>query len=134
MAKYPTFVKALVPEGSVRDGIYWWQVRRRIRSVAFHLKTQFDPDEPDFKAKVPRGFKPYFEKQDYFDGWANFGTTWDVGGREFSEEAESPLVVVPRWLSVWEENEIENDVQMRENEIAARKRRRGIESNLQSDD
>jgi hypothetical protein len=134
----PTFVKELVPERSVRDEIYWRQVRRKIRYMCFRLQTEHDPEAPDRKAEgIPRGFKPFFQKQEWFDGWDNFGKTWDVGGPEFAMqygESDDPLVVVPRWLTVWEENEDEMSSQMRINELDARKRRRGSQSKLQPND
>lgn len=131
----PAFVKKLVPEGSVREDRYDWQLRRKIRSVAFWLRSGEDPDH-DFAPTadhVPKGFKAHFEKQEWFDDWLNFGSTWDVGGREFSTIDSSPLVVVPRWQTVWEENDDNIGLQMKTNEIAARKRRRGSQVHSQSD-
>lgn len=142
MAKQPAFVEELVPVGSIREALYWWQVRRKVRYICFRLQTQHDPEAPDRKAKdIPKGFRKYFENQDWFDGWENFAKTWDVGGADsdFAESkdengSDSPLVVVPRWLSVWEENEDEVNSWVREHEIEARKRRRanGSENNIQS--
>ncbi|MDX1407027.1 MAG: hypothetical protein R3330_02810, partial [Saprospiraceae bacterium] len=79
----------------------------------------------------------------WFDGWENFGKTWDVGGADSDfavskvknprDGSDSPLETVPRWTTIWEENEDEMTAQMRANEIEARKRRRGSQSVVQRD-
>ncbi|MDX1410383.1 MAG: hypothetical protein R3330_19665, partial [Saprospiraceae bacterium] len=63
--KQPAFVKKLVPEGSIREQLYWWQVRRKIRYMCFRLQTEADPEAPDRSAPddIPKGFKAFFEKQ-----------------------------------------------------------------------
>jgi len=124
--KQPTFVEELVPKGSVREQLYWWQVRRKVRYICFRLQTQYDPEAPDRDAEdMPEGFREFFESQipepgeepksgQWFDGWENFGKTWDVGGKDSgfaedkvknpSERSDSPLVTVPRWTTVWEDS------------------------------
>jgi hypothetical protein len=145
MTKQPAFVEQIVPVGSVRESLYWWQVRRKVRYFCFRLQTEHDPEAPDRPAPedIPKGFRAFYEKQTWFDGWRNFGVTWDVGGADsdFAEAkmehgSDSPLVTVPRWLSVWEENEDEIGHWVRTGEIEARKRRRsnGSQSNVQSRD
>lgn len=45
--------------------------RRKLRYRLYRIKSG-DPVKKD-------GLKAHFESQDEFDGWQNFGVTWDVG-------------------------------------------------------
>lgn len=113
-----TFIEELVPPGSVPEGVYERTVRRRVRYELSRLKTEADGG---VEADPPEGFKDFFEKQEWWDGWDNWGVTWDVG--KLGSE-EGVLVVVPRWLSIYEEWDDVIQGELRSNEIAARKRRR----------
>lgn len=116
--KLPPFTEELVPAGSVPEKLYMRTLRRRIRYVLSRLKTEVDGGE---EMSAPEGFKEFFEKQDdWWDGWENWGVTWDVGALD----QEGPLVVVPRWTSIHEEWDEVVEAELKSNEIAARKRRR----------
>lgn len=46
--------------------------RRKLRYRLYRIKTGTPVDSSD-------GLKSHFESQDEFDGWHNFGITWDTG-------------------------------------------------------
>lgn len=117
--EYPAFVGELVPEGSVPERLYERTVRRRIRYVASRLYTEANDGAP--MDDIPEGFLEHFEDQEWFDGWENWGVTWDLG--ELDSE-EGPLAAVPRWLSIHEEWDEVIRGELQVNEIEARKRRR----------
>ena len=116
--EYPAFAGELLSEEEVPDRLYDRTLRRRIRYVMSRLKTEADGGAE--MEDVPEGFNSFFEDQEWFDGWENWGVTWDVGKLKDGNFLE----VVPRWLSIHEEWEDVIQGELRTNEIAARKRRR----------
>lgn len=96
-------------------------LRKRVRYALSRLQTEAVEGVPaeDDNHHIPEGFREFFEAQDdWFDGWENWGVTWDVG------DDEDFLRVVPRWLSLEEEWDEVIRGELMSNEIAARKRRR----------
>ena len=92
----PEWMDKLIPD-HLRDREPELQVlaiRKQVRYWLFRLKTEADggPAAQD----VPRGLRGYYKKQEWFDGWENFGVTWDVA-------AEDPLETWPRDESIEEE-------------------------------
>jgi hypothetical protein len=114
----PSFVKVLLPEGEVPERIYERTLRRRVRYLLSRLQTEVELGRP---VSTPPGFRAYFKDQEWWDGWENWGITWDVG--ELGSD-EGILSVVPRWLSIHEEWDEVIRGELQSNEIAARKRRR----------
>ncbi len=124
----PSFVERLVPEGSVgrkvplgstpegvQEELYLRTVRRRIRYWLFRLRTE--ANDGNAAEGIPRGIRRYYEKADHFDGWENFGTTWDL-------DDDNPLQTRWRFQSVEEEYEEKLRAEFRRLEIEARQRRR----------
>ncbi len=111
------FVKELVPDDSVPQYLYDRQVRRRIRYCLFRLNTEEAEGIP--VDDIPAGLKKHYESSEEFDGWKNFGVTWDVDDND-------PLVTVPRYESINEawDRQIEED--LRANRTHTRKRQRQI--------
>ncbi len=109
------FVDVLVPEGSVEDFLYVRQVRRKVRYWLFRLRSEAE-GLGDAKG-IPAGLKTHYKKQEWFDGWENFGATWDV-------DDEDPLTTVPRWETIHEEWDRVLEQEHRANRISARQRRR----------
>lgn len=102
----------LVPEGSVREDLHTWTLKRKIRYWCYRLQAEATGGNSS-KGK-PAGLKPYYEKQKWFDGWENFAITWDV-------EADDPFTTKPRWESVHEEWERTLEEELRANKIQTRK-------------
>lgn len=89
--------------------------RKQTRYWLFRLKTEADGEAK--ATGLPRGFRGHFKKQEWFDGWENFGVTWDV-------EADDPLTTYPRYQSIHEEWDEVLNAGHRSDEIAARQRHR----------
>ena len=105
----------LVPPGSVREDLHTYTLRRRIRYWCFRLRSE---EEGISKSKgKPAGLKPFYEKQEWFDGWENFAATWDL-------DDEDPFKTVPRWESVHEEWDRTLEEELRRNKIQSRKNQR----------
>lgn len=101
-------------------------LRRKIRYLLFLLQGaaggQFEVEEAH---GVPSGFQEFFEDQKWFDGWENFGITWDVGDPYRSDRAsDDPLEVVPRYQSVQEEWQEVIELHVKADTVSARKRAR----------
>ena len=111
----PAWAKTLVSDDVVRDDLRALLLRRQIRYWMFRLQTAATGGPK--AEKVPRGFKTFFEKQEPFDGWENFGQTWNV-------ESDSPLVVKARYLTIQEEWDAVLHQGIRSDEIATRQRLR----------
>jgi hypothetical protein len=79
--------------------------------------------------ELPEGFLEFYEGQEWFDGWANYNTTWDIE-HVFDEDMKPlleefrPLTVTARYESVWEEWDQVIDAHVRGDIISARKRKR----------
>ena len=58
--------------------------RKQIRYLLFRLKS--DSEGVSKAPALPKGFKKSFSSQKKFQGWNNFGVTWDVGGRVPNED------------------------------------------------
>ena len=138
----PEWVSVILPDEDVqRESLRQLLVRRNVRYRLFRLQHELTHDVP---AEVPEGFKEYFEAQKWFDGFENFGVTWDVGDPIHPKPrgSEDPLEVVPRYVSVQEEWEEVVDAHVKSDTIAARKRARarqmeeanGSEDNLRRDE
>ena len=103
-------------------------LRKRVRYQLSRLKTEADGGP---KAKPPKGFKKHYSKQEWFDGWSNWGDTWDVGtpliGEEFQNvdsTSEDPLEAVPRYITIGEQHEARMEQHFRSDEIGTRRRKR----------
>lgn len=75
------------------EGMQLRAARKKIRYQLYRLRTE---QEGKCAAESTDEFKKQFEDQEFFDGWNNFGTTWDVA---FDE----PTRIVHRTLSEQEE-------------------------------
>ncbi len=121
----PSWVDKLLADTDVRrEGLKPLILRRKIRYNLFRLQTAAaGGPEAD---SVPRGFKKHYADQKWFDGWANFGITWDVGDPVEPKQrgGDDPLVAVPRYLSVTEEWEEVIESHVKSDTISARKRAR----------
>lgn len=60
--------------------------RRKLRYRLYRIKTGVPIDPSD-------GLKEHYESQDEFDGWHNFGVTWDTGAA--GEWPEGHFLAVP---------------------------------------
>ena len=78
--------------------------RKDIRYLLFRLKSHGE-GVCDIGDLAPEGFEKGFSSQKKFQGWNNFGVTWDVGGRTPNEDnpaedatsrEKSPWVIVMR--------------------------------------
>lgn len=114
MSKAPAWAEALVSD--VQPHLRQIVLRKQTRYWCFRLRTEQELDGRPAKGR-PRGLKPWFEKQAEFDGWENFGATWDV-------DPENPVTAIPRYQTIHEEWDEVVRSELRNNEIAARKRRR----------
>ena len=74
--------------------------RRQIRYICFRLQIEAEGGNKAQPDKLHLRFvdevKEHMESQEDFDGWKNFGKTWDVGDK-------APLVVVTRMKSIQSE-------------------------------
>lgn len=96
-------MQTLLPEEEVpREAVRPLMLRKRIRYTLFRLQTK---EENGTAFLSPAGFKDFYADQKWFDGWENFGITWDVGdpmdpkGRGSDDVFEA----VARYQSVQEE-------------------------------
>lgn len=60
--------------------------RRKVRYRLYRIQSNKPLDAED-------GLKSHFESQDEFDGWHNFGVTWDTGDE--GDWPEGHFVAVP---------------------------------------
>lgn len=71
--------------------------RRQIRYICFRLQIEAEGGNKAQPDKLHLRFvdevKKHMEGQSEFDGWKNFGKTWDVGNK-------APLVIVSRTSSI----------------------------------
>jgi len=104
-------------------------LRKQIRYWLSRLRSEAleDKEKPD----LPKGFKKFFSDQEYWDGWENWGITWDVGTPMRQPDpdnaeywSDDPLEVVPRFVSIEEEWEETIDAHVKADTISARKRQR----------
>jgi hypothetical protein len=129
MADKPSWAKKFEDEARY-DNLRPLLLRKRVRYNLSRLRTEAVDGAP--KAKPPRGFKKFFEEQVWFDGWENWGVTWDVGTPMRTEDnfgntiSDDPLEVVPRYVSLNEEHEDNMSAQTRADNISTRKRKRAI--------
>ena len=72
-----------------REGLELRSNRKKVRYQLYRLRTEA---EGMCAADSDKKFIKIFEDQEFFDGWGNFGTTWDVA---FDE----PTRIVHRLLS-----------------------------------
>lgn len=99
----PQWVQTLLPEEEVpREAVRPLMLRKNIRYTLFRLKKKED-DGVSFRS--PAGFKKFYSDQKWFDGWENFGVTWDVGDPmdPNGRGSHDPFEAVPRYQSVNEE-------------------------------
>lgn len=75
------------------EGMKMRAERKAVRYQLYRLRTE---SEGKCAAESTKKFVKAFESQDIFDGWRNFGTTWDVS-------LEDPMLIVRRDLSEQEE-------------------------------
>lgn len=96
---------------------------KRVRYFLSRLKTEAEGLVE--VGGLPEGFREFYESQEMFDGWENWGVTWDVGDpRKKSVPSDDYLEVIPLWTSLWEDWDEQIAANHKHNEIAARKRRR----------
>lgn len=104
-------------------------LRKQVRYNLSRLKTEADGGD---KAEPPYEFKPYFENQKWFDGWENWGVTWDVGTPDRDADSfgntisDDPLEVVPRYSSLNEEHDESMEAHFKADTLSTRKRKRAI--------
>ena len=103
-------------------------LRKRVRYQLSRLKTEADGGP---ESEAPKGFKKFYSKQKWFDGWENWGITWDVGVPLLADEfqtdevqSEDPLEVVPRYITINELHDAKMDQHFRNDEIGTRRRKR----------
>jgi len=122
-----TFADVIVPNGSVRDALRIFQLRRKTKYLCSRMRKEaVDGVE---RPELPEGFVEFYEAQEWFDGWDNYNTSWDI---EQVHDADvmplidefRPLNVTPRDESVWEEWDQVIDAHVRGDIISARKRKR----------
>lgn len=106
-----SWIDDLVPPGSVREVLHQRTLRRKLRYWCFRLRSEV---EGISDAEAPSELVDLYEDQQWFDGWGNFGATWDL-------DEEDPLVVVPRWRTIHEEWDEVIQGQLQRNQIESRK-------------
>lgn len=127
MAKQPAWATKF-EEKAAYDNLKPLLLRKGVRYNLARLRKEAVDGSP--KATPPRGFKKFYSDQMWFDGWENFGITWDVGTPMRTEDtfgntiSDDPLEVVPRYISLLEEHEADMNAAMTVNTISARKRSR----------
>jgi len=135
-------VKILPDEDVPRESLRPLMLRRRVRYNLFRLQNEEESGIP--ADSTPDGFKEFFETQQWFDGWGNFGKTWDVGDPmdAAARGSDDPLTAVPRYLTIHEEwDEVIGD-HVKSDTISTRKRARaqqmeeanGSEDNVRRDE
>ncbi len=120
----PKWVEKLLTEESVpRESVRLLQLRRKIRYTLFRLKKK---EDEGISVRTPAGFKKFYSDQKWFDGWENFGVTWDVGDPmdPKGRGSDDPFEVVARYQSVNEEWEEVVEAHMKSGTISTRKRAR----------
>ncbi len=120
----PKWVEKLLTEENVpRESVRLLQLRRKIRYILFRLKKKEDEGVP---VRTPAGFKKFYSDQKWFDGWENFGVTWDVGDPLDPKDrgSDDPFEVVARYQSVNEEWDEVVEAHMKSGTITTRKRAR----------
>jgi hypothetical protein len=110
------WVDDLVPDHlEARPDLQVVALRKQVRYWLFRLKTEADGGPK--AVGVPRGLRAYFKKAEWFDGWENFGVTWDV-------ESDDPTTTRPRYESIHEEWDHKIDGIVREQTRGIRQRQR----------
>ena len=120
----PKWVEKLLPEEDVpREAVRPLMLRKAIRYTLFRLKKKEDEGVP---IRTPAGFKKFYSDQKWFDGWENFGVTWDVGDPLDPKDrgSDDPFEVVARYQSVNEEWDEVVEAHMKSGTITTRKRAR----------
>lgn len=120
----PTWVGKLLPEETVpREAVRSLMLRKAIRYALFRLKRKED-DGVSFR--TPAGFKGFYKDQKWFDGWENFGVTWDVGDpmNPVARGSDDVFEVVARYQSVNEEWDEVIEAHVKGDTITTRKRAR----------
>jgi hypothetical protein len=137
------WVSEILPDEDIaRESLRPLMLRRRVRYNLFRLQNEEEKGVP--ADTTPDGFKEFFEAQEWFDGWGNFGKTWDVGDpmEPKPRGSDNPLEVVPRYLSIHEEwDEVIGD-HVKSDTLTTRKRARaqqmeeanGSEDNVRRDE
>jgi len=118
----PQWVQKLLPEEEVpREAIRPLMLRKRIRYALFRLQSK---EENGVAFRSPAGFKKFYADQKWFDGWKNFGNTWDVGDpmNPVSRGSGDVFEVVARYQSVHEEWEEVIDAHVKSDTITTRRR------------
>jgi len=67
--------------------------RRKLRYRLYRIRSGDSVDPKD-------GLKAHFESQDNFDGWHNFGITWDVGSEDEWPEGHYVAILLKESLDV----------------------------------
>ena len=117
-------MEKLLPEEDVpREDVRLLMLRRKIRYTLFRLKKK---EDDGVAIRTPAGFKKFYSDQQWFDGWENFGVTWDVGDPLDPKErgSEDPFEAVARYQSVNEEWDAVIDAHVKSDTITTRKRTR----------
>ena len=120
----PKWVEKLLPEEDVpRALVRPLLLRKRVRYTLFRLKSK---EENGVTFRPPAGFKKFYADQKWFDGWENFGVTWDVGDPldPAGRGSDDPFEAVARYQSVNEEWDAVIDAHVKSDTITTRKRTR----------
>lgn len=120
----PEWVGKLLSEDDVpREAVRPLMLRKNIRYLLFRLKKKADDGVP---VRTPAGFKKFYSDQHWFDGWENFGVTWDVGDPmdPVNRGSSDVFEVLPRYQSVNEEWDEVIEAHVKSDTITTRKRAR----------
>lgn len=106
-------------------------LRKGVRYNLSRLRTEAEGGE---KASPPEGFVEFFEEDEHFDGWENWGVTWDSGDPfDPSVPEDDPLKLYWRDQSIHEEWEEVLNSGFKADIIAARRRARIIRLRAKED-
>lgn len=76
-------------------------LRRKVRYWCFRFKTETEEDGANAD-DAPEGLRERFEGMEWFQGWHNFGNTWDVHDEDPFRIVPLKKSLVDQWDSVIE--------------------------------
>jgi len=75
--------------------------RRQLRYWLFRFKTETEEDGVSAEGS-PEGLREKFEDMEWFQGWANFGITWDVHLEDFHRIIPLKKSLAEQWDEILE--------------------------------